>query len=53
MENFKELLENYDKPLTKEQLEKIIYNIFCVAIFLAPIIPEVIGFGIYSLRNTQ
>lgn len=52
MENLKDLLENYDKPLTKEQLEKIIFNIFCIAIFLTPIIPEVIGFGIYSLRNT-
>ena len=52
MGNLKELLEDYDKPLTKEQLERIIYNIFCVAILGAPIIPEIIGFGIYSLRNT-
>lgn len=52
MEEFKRLLEEYNKPLTKEQLEKIIYNIFCIIIFSAPIIPEAIGFGIYSLKNT-
>ena len=31
-----DIISKYDT--TKEQLEKIIYNIFCVAIFLAPII---------------
>lgn len=52
MSGLKELLQNYNKPLTKEELEKIIYNIFCAAIFLAPVIPELIGYGIYSLKNT-
>lgn len=52
MKEFKRLLEEYSKPLTEEQLENIIYNIFCIIIFAAPIIPEAIGFGIYSLKNT-
>lgn len=52
MEELRNILENYDKPLTKGQLKKIIYNIFCIAILFAPVIPEAIGFGIYSLRNT-
>lgn len=52
MEEIKRLLIDCDKPLEKEQLEKIIYNIFCVIIFAAPIIPEILDFGIYSLKNT-
>ena len=35
-----------------KQLEKIIYSIFCLIIFTTPVIPELIGFGIYSLKET-
>ena len=52
MEKIRQFLERYDKPLTKEQLEKIVYNIFCVLIFITPVIPETIGFGLYSLKAT-
>ena len=46
------LLESCSQPVTKEQLEKIIYSIFCLIIFTTPVIPELIGFGIYSLKET-
>jgi len=52
MEKSKELVKEWNKPLTKEQLEKMIYNLFCIIIFIMPVIPEKIGMGIYSLKNT-
>lgn len=33
-------------------LRVVIYNIFCAMIFISPILPEDIGIGLYSLRNT-
>ncbi|MBQ8043142.1 MAG: O-antigen ligase family protein [Clostridia bacterium] len=52
MEKTNKLLEELNKPLSKQQLENIIYNLFCIIIFLMPVIPEKIGMGIYSLKNT-
>lgn len=52
MEKLKEIMNDLNNPLEKEQLEKIIYNLFLVIIFIMPIIPEKIGMGIYSLKNT-
>lgn len=52
MEKIKQFLEKCDQPLTEEQLKRIIYNVFCIFIFLSPIIPDQLGFGIYSLKYT-
>lgn len=52
MNSLKEILNDLDKPLTKEQLEKIIYNIFCIVIFITPIFSDIDGYGIYSLKAT-
>ena len=45
-------IDKYNKPLTHEQIIAVIYNAFCMIIFLLPIIPEIIGVGLYSLKNT-
>lgn len=50
--NKQNILQELNNPLSKEQLEKIIYGIFCIITFLMPAIPELLGFGIYSLKNT-
>lgn len=52
MNKIEEWIKKYDKPLTHEQIVGVIYNAFCIIIFLFPITPEIIGFGIYSLKNT-
>ncbi len=52
MKKFKKITEELNKSLTKEQIEKVIYNLFCFVIFLLPIIPEKFGYAIYSLKNT-
>lgn len=52
MEEIEKLIEKYNKPLDKESLKKALYNIFCIMILILPILPETIGLGIYSLRNT-
>lgn len=51
METTKEFLEKYNKPLTQEQLNKIIYNLFCIFIFISPIIPEQLGGIFHSFKN--
>ena len=45
-------LEVWERPLNKAELEKIIYNLFCIIIFITPIFSDIIGFGIYSLKST-
>lgn len=45
-------LEMWERPLNKAELEKIIYNLFCIIIFITPIFSDIIGFGIYSLKST-
>ena len=40
------------KEITNEDAKKIIYNVFAYMLFTIPLIPEVIGFGVYSLKNT-
>ena len=52
MKKINKLMDDLNKPLSREQLEKIIYNVFSVFIFLSPIISDQIGFGIYSLKYT-
>ena len=52
MKKLNQIMEDLNKPLTKEQIEKVIYNFFCIAIMLLPIIPEKFGYAIYSLKNT-
>jgi len=53
MKKKKEKAIDWTSQLTNEQLEKIIYNLFCTIIFLMPVIPEKIGYAIYSLKNTM
>lgn len=40
------------KENQSDGLRVVIYNIFCAMIFISPILPEDIGIGLYSLRNT-
>lgn len=40
------------KEITDEDTKKIIYNVFAYILFTIPLIPEIIGFGVYSLKNT-
>lgn len=51
-ERLEQMLDGLNKPVTKEVLEKLIYCMFCFAIFITPVIPEVKRIGIYSLKAT-
>lgn len=52
MEEIKELIDKYSKPLSREDITKIIYKLYCVVILLLPVIPEIIGVGVYSVKAT-
>lgn len=52
MKETKDTITDWNKPLSKTQIQSVIYNVFCTIIFFMPIIPERIGMGIYSLKNT-
>ncbi len=47
-----EVLKQLNQPVTKEQLEKIVYSIFCIIIFITPFFKDTRGMAIYSLWNT-
>lgn len=44
--------EKLTKEITDKDAKKIIYNVFAYMLFTIPLIPEIIGFCIYSLKNT-
>lgn len=52
MDEINAFIEKYNKPLSLEEIKKVIYNVFAIIIFLMPIVPEIVGMGIYSLKNT-
>lgn len=45
-------IKKLTKEITDKDAKKIIYNVFAYMLFTIPLIPEIIGFGIYSLKNT-
>ena len=43
---------DFNVKVTHEDLRCVIYYVYCLVVFLSPVIPEAIGYGIYSLKNT-
>lgn len=48
----KSIKEKLNTKITDEDAKKLVSKIFAYVLFTFPLIPEVIGFGVYSLKNT-
>ena len=57
MKNYiKKILElktsDLNMKVSAEDLRSVVYFVYIFAVFLTPIIPETVGYGLYSLKNT-
>lgn len=52
MKKLDNIMEKLNAPISEEQIKQIVYTVFAVVIFLLPIVPELMGIFVYSLKCT-